>query len=128
MPTYRDLYDKLATLSAEQLDSEIKIIPVGYTDDDAAAILSYPNIPKVLELTKCSRNIYHCHPQDDDILEPGLVDFSDDEVRDMGINEDEDYTLVCKRGETVFKLKDNIQVMREEAASFGNLDTSILHL
>lgn len=128
MPTYRDLYDKLATLSQEQLDSEIKVIPVGYTDNDAAALLRYDILPQVLELGKASRDLYHYAPsEEEDWIEPGITDFSESEVQEMGIAEDEDYTLVCKKGEVIFRIKDNLAIAPSEASNVGNIDTSILH-
>lgn len=129
MPTYRDLYDKLATLSPEQLDDEIMIVPVGYTDDDAAAILRYDLIPKVLEIAKAPRNLYHYRPvEDSDWIDPAITDFDDDEVRDMGIDNDEEYTLICRKGKTILKIRDDVALVDAQAASIGNLDTSILHL
>lgn len=130
MPTYRELYDKLATLSAEQLDSEIRIIPLGYTDSDAATILRYDLIPEVLEFSKVSRDIYYCKPSEEDAewMEAGVVDFSEDEAKEMGIDQDEDYTLICKKGALILKIKDGIMLAPVEEAKVGNLDTSILHL
>lgn len=131
MPTYRDLLNKLEALSQEQLDTEIKVIPLGYTDDIAAKLLTCNSIPQILELSKVSRDIFYYSPsdtEDADWIEPGLCDFSEDEVRDLGIDQDEDYNLVCKKGEVIFKFKDNIMIVPEEVARFGNLDTSILHL
>lgn len=131
MPTYRDLLDKLSAMSYEELDTEIKVIPLGYTDDIARKIVSCDTIPEVLELSKASRDIYYFSPsdtEDADWIEPGLCDFSDDEVKDLGIDQDEDYKLVCKKGEIIFKLKENIMLVPQEAANLGNLDTSILHL
>ncbi len=106
MPTYRELFEKLGKLTQEQLDSEIRIIPVGYTDADALAILNYQTIPHVLELTKA---------------------VPESEVQELGIAEDSDYTLICKKGEVIFKIKDNIQLAPEMPADVG-LDTSILPL
>lgn len=40
MATYRELMDKLLSMSQDQLDSEIKVFPVGYTDSDAAMLLN----------------------------------------------------------------------------------------
>lgn len=129
MPTYRDLYDKLANLSQEQLDSEIMIVPVGYTDDDAASLLRYDLIPQVLELTKASRHLYHCSPSDgEEWMEAGVAEFSDDEIRDLEIDADKDYTLLCKKGAIIFKIKDNMIAGPVEEAHVGDLDTSILHL
>lgn len=129
MPTFRDLYDKLASLSQEQLDCEIKVIPVGYTDGEAAELLTYDLIPQVLEISKASRNLYHCNPGEDaEWMEAGIADFSEDEVKDMGIDQDEDYKLICRKGETFFKIKDNISVAPAMEARVGDLDTSILHL
>lgn len=129
MPTYRELYDKLANLSQEQLDSEIMIAPVGYTDNDAAALLRYDLIPQVLELTKASRHLYHCSPSDDEEwMEAGVAEFSDDEIRDMEIDSDKDYTLMCKKGSIIFKIKDNMIAGPVEEARVGDLNTSILHL
>ena len=131
MPTYRDLLEKLGSLSHEQLDTEIKVIPLGYTDEVARKIINCENIPQVLELSKVSRDIYYYSPsdtEDAEWIEPGLCDFSEDEVKDLGIDQDEDYKLVCKKGEIIFKIRDNIMLVPEEAANFGNLDTSILHL
>ena len=123
--------DKLSAMSYEELDTEIKVIPLGYTDDIARKIVSCDTIPEVLELSKASRDIYYFSPsdtEDADWIEPGLCDFSDDEVKDLGIDQDEDYKLVCKKGEIIFKLKENIMLVPQEAANLGNLDTSILHL
>ena len=131
MPTYRDLLDKLAALSHEQLDTEIKVIPLGYTEDIAKKMVTCESIPQILELSKVSRDIYYYSPsdtEDAEWIEPGLCDFSDDEVKELGIDQDEDYKLVCRKGEIIFKFKDNIMIVPEEAAKFGNLDTSILHL
>ena len=128
MPTYRDLYDKLAALNPEQLDSEIKIIPVGFTDSDAAAILRYDIIPEVLELAKAPRNLYHCKPSGEDAewMEPSVCDFAEDEIKDMGIDEDPDYTLICRKGEMIFKIRDGVELAPAEEAHLGNLDTSIM--
>ena len=129
MPTYRDLYDKLANLSQEQLDSEIRVVPVGYTDNDASALLRYDLIPQVLELSKASRNLYHCAPEEgEEWMEAGVAEFSDDEVREMEIDSDKDYTLLCSKGTVIFKIKDNIISGPVEEAHVGDLDTSILHL
>lgn len=131
MPTYRDLLEKLGTLSYEQLDMEIKIFPLGYTDSDVKRLLSCDVLPQVLELGKAPRDIYYFSPsdtEDADWIEPGLCDFADDEIKEMGIDQDEDYKLVCKKGEVIFKFKDNIMLMPEEESKIGNLDTSILHL
>lgn len=128
MPTYRDLYDKLAALSPEQLDSEIKIIPVGFTDSDAAAILRYDIIPEVLELAKAPRNLYHCKPSGEDAewMEPSVCDFAEDEIKDMGIDEDPDYTLICRKGEMIFKIREGVELAPAEETHLGNLDTSIM--
>ena len=131
MPTYRDLLEKLGALSHEQLDTEIKVIPLGYTDSDVKKLLSCDILPQVMELSKVSRDIYYFNPsdtEDAEWLEPGLCDFSEDEVKEMGIDQDKDYTLVCKKGEIIFKFKENITFIPEEEAKIGNLDTSILHL
>ena len=128
MPTYRDLFEKLGKLSQEQLDSEIRIIPVGYTDADALAILNYQTIPHVLELTKAVRDLYYCKPsEEEDWVASGVMDFSESEVQDLGIADDPDYALICKKGEIIFKIKDNIQLAPEMPADVG-LDTSILPL
>ncbi len=128
MPTYRDLYDKLAALSPEQLDSEIKIIPVGFTDSDAAAILRYDIIPEVLELAKAPRNLYHCKPSGEDAewMESSVCDFAEDEIKDMGIDEDPDYTLICRKGEMIFKIREGVELAPAEETHLGNLDTSIM--
>ena len=55
------------------------------------------------------------------------MDFSESEVQELGIAEDSDYTLICKKGEVIFKIKDNIQLAPEMPADLG-LDTSILPL
>lgn len=128
MPTYRDLFEKLGQLTPEQLDSEIKVFPIGYTDSDAQAILNYRTIPQVLELTKAVRDLYHYKPSDEEEWSvPGIMDFSDSEIKELGIEEDEDYTLVCKKGEVIFKLIDNIQLVEEVPSDIGP-DTSILPL
>lgn len=128
MPTYRELFEKLGQLSPEQLDSEIRIFPLGYTDADALAILNYQTIPHVLELTKAVRDMYHYKPSDEEEWSvPGIMDFSESEIKELGIEEDEDYTLVCKKGEVIFKIKDNIQLMEEMPSDIGP-DTSILPL
>lgn len=130
MPTFRDLYDKLATLSPEQLDCEIKVIPVGFTDSDAAAILRYDVIPEVLEITKAPRDLYHCKPsgEDSEWMEPSICDFSEDEVKEMEIDTDPDYTLICHKGEMILKIKDGVEIIPAEEAHLGNLDTSIMKL
>lgn len=128
MPTYRDLFEKLGQLTPEQLDSEIKVFPIGYTDADSLAIINYMSIPQVLELTKAVRDLYHYRPsEEEEFATPGIMDFSESEVKELGIAEDPDYTLVCKKGEVIFKLKDNIQLVEETPADVG-LDTSILPL
>lgn len=128
MPTYRDLFEKLGQLTPEQLDSEIKVFPLGYTDADSLAIINYQSIPQVLELSKAVRDLYHYKPsEEEDWASPGIMDFSESEVKELGIAEDPDYTLVCKKGEIIFKLKDNIQLVEEMPADVG-LDTSILPL
>ncbi|MCQ2179019.1 MAG: hypothetical protein MJY91_02810 [Bacteroidales bacterium] len=130
MPTFRDLYDKLATLNPEQLDCEIKVIPVGFTDSDAAAILRYDVIPEVLEITKAPRDLYHCKPsgEDSEWMEPSICDFSEDEVKEMEIDTDPDYTLICHKGEMILKIKDGVEIIPSEEAHLGNLDTSIMKL
>ena len=128
MPTYRELFEKLGQLTPEQLDSEIKVFPLGYTDADSLAIINYQSIPQVLELSKAVRDLYHYRPsEEEDWAAPGIMDFSESEVKELGIAEDPDYTLVCKKGEIIFKLKDNIQLVEELPADVG-LDTSILPL
>ena len=128
MPTYRDLFEKLGQLTPEQLDSEIKVFPLGYTDANSLAIINYQSIPQVLELSKAVRDLYHYKPsEEEDWASPGIMDFSESEVKELGIAEDPDYTLVCKKGEIIFKLKDNIQLVEEMPADVG-LDTSILPL
>ena len=128
MPTYRDLFEKLGQLTPEQLDSEIKVFPIGYTDADSLAIINYMSIPQVLDLTKAVRDLYHYRPsEDEEFATPGIMDFSESEVKELGIAEDPDYTLVCQKGEVIFKLKDNIQLVEETPADVG-LDTSILPL
>lgn len=128
MPTYRDLFEKLGQLTPEQLDSEIKVFPIGYTDADSLAIINYMSIPQVLELTKAVRDLYHYRPsEEEEFATPGIMDFSESEVKELGIAEDPDYTLVCQKGEVIFKLKDNIQLVEETPADVG-LDTSILPL
>ena len=128
MPTYRDLYDKLATLTPEQLDSEIKIIPVGFTDADAASILRYDIIPEVLEITKAPRDLYHCKPsgEDAEFMEPSICDFAEDEIKDMGIDEDPDYTLICHKGELIMRIREGVELIPSEETHIGNLDTSIM--
>lgn len=127
--TYRELFDKLGSLNPNMLDSEIRVIPVGYTDADAQVLLRYETIPQVLELARTDRNIYRYTPSEEgDWIVPGLCDFSDDEVAEMGIDQDNDYTLICKKGELIFKIKDGISILREEESKIGNLDTGILHL
>ncbi|MBQ9877311.1 MAG: hypothetical protein IK119_01925 [Bacteroidales bacterium] len=129
MPTYRELFEKLGQLTPEQLDSEIRVFPLGYTDADSMMILNYKSIPEVLELTKAVRDMYHYKPSDEDAdwTMAGIMDFSESEVQELGIAEDSDYTLVCKKGEIIFKLKDNIQLVPEMPADVG-LDTGILPL
>ena len=129
MPTYRELFEKLGKLTQEQLDSEIRVFPVGYTDADALAILNYQTIPQVLELTTAVRDLYYCKPSEDEEewVASGVMDFSESEVKELGIAEDSDYTLICKKGEAIFKIKDNIQMVPEMAADIGP-DTSILPL
>ena len=128
MPTYRELFEKLGQLTPEQLDSEIRVFPLGYTDADSLAIINYQSIPHVLELSKAVRDLYHYRPsEEEEWASPGIMDFSESEVKELGIAEDPDYTLVCKKGEVIFKLKDNIQLVEEMPADVG-LDTSILPL
>lgn len=120
MPTYRELFEKLGQLSSEQLDSEIRVIPVGYTDSDALAIINYQTIPQVLELSKAVRDLYYYKPsEDEDWTSSGIMDFSESEVRELGIAEDPDYTLICKKGQVIFKIKDNIQIMEETPIEMG---------
>ena len=120
MPTYRELFEKLGQLSPEQLDSEIRVIPVGYTDADALAILNYQTIPQVLELSKAVRDLYHYRPSgDEEWTTSGIMDFAESEVRELGIAEDPDYTLICKKGQIIFKIKDNIQIMEETPIEMG---------
>lgn len=128
MATYRDLLDKLLIMSQEQLDSEIKVIPLGYTDSDAQMLLDYRSIPQVLEIAKASRDIYHFAPSEEDgeWCEPGMCDFAEDEIRDMGIDKDEDYTLICHKGETIFKIRDGITLANAEVSKA--IDTGIMPL
>ena len=120
MPTYRELFEKLGQLSSEQLDSEIRVIPVGYTDADALAIINYQTIPQVLELSKAVRDLYYFRPsEDEEWISSGIMDFSESEVRELGIAEDPDYTLICKKGDIIFKIKDNIQIMEETPIEMG---------
>lgn len=120
MPTYRELFEKLGQLSPEQLDSEIRVIPVGYTDADALAILNYQTIPQVLELSKAVRDLYYYRPSgDEEWTTSGIMDFAESEVRELGIAEDPDYTLICKKGQIIFKIKDNIQIMEETPIEMG---------
>lgn len=128
MATYRELLDKLLSMSQDQLDSEIKVFPVGYTDSDAAMLLNYQTLPQVLEITKASRDIYYFAPSDEDgeWCEPGMCDFAEDEIRDMGIAEDEDYTLVCHKGETILKIRDGIALANAEVSKA--IDTGIMPL
>ena len=120
MPTYRELFEKLGQLTPEQLDSEIRIFPIGYTDADAHLILNYQTIPQVLELSKAVRDLYYCKPsEDEEWIASGIMDFSESEVKELGIAEDPDYTLICKKGEVIFKLKDNIQIMQETPVNMG---------
>ncbi|MDO5442895.1 MAG: hypothetical protein Q4G10_04435 [Bacteroidia bacterium] len=129
MPTYRDLFEKLGTLSPDQLDSEIKIITAGYPDETADSLLNAETIPHFLELTKAARDYYHYTPSGEDTFEEaGVVDFSADEVKELGIDTDEDYKLICKKGEIILKLKDNIYMGANPESHIGNLETSILHL
>ena len=129
MPTYRELFEKLGAMSPEQLDNEIRVIPTGYTDREAMMLLRPDTIPQFLELSKAERDVYHYSPSEDgDWIEPGLCDFSEDEVQEMDIANDEDYKLVCKKGQIIFKIKDGISIQPLEEAKVGNLDTSILHL
>ena len=138
MPTFRDLYDKLAQLSPEQLDTEIRVIPVGYTDNDAAELLAYPNIPYALKIDRAVNDIYYFQPKpeagedaDDeegvDWLEASVADFSEEEVKEMGIADDPDYTLICRKGETFLRV-DGESLRRAVEVHLGNIDTSILHL
>ena len=128
MPTYRELFEKLGQLTPEQLDSEIKVFPIGYTDADSLAIINYQSIPQVLELSKAVRDLYHYNPsEEEEWASPGIMDFSESEVKELGIAEDPDYTLVCKKGQVIFKLKDNIQLVEEIPADIGP-DTGILPL
>ena len=120
MPTYRELFEKLGQLSPEQLDTEIRVIPVGYTDADALAILNYQTIPQVLELSKAVRDLYYYRPsEDEEWTTSGIMDFAESEVRELGIAEDPDYTLICKKGQIIFKIKDNIQIMEETPIEMG---------
>ena len=120
MPTYRELFEKLGQLTPEQLDSEIRVFPVGYTDADAFAILNYQTIPQVLELSKAVRDLYYCKPsEDEEWMTSGIMDFSESEVKELGIADDPDYTLICKKGEVIFKIKDNIQIMQETPVNMG---------
>lgn len=128
MPTYRDLFEKLGTLTQEQLDSDIRIITAGYPDAQAAGLLSNDLIPEVLELARTERDCYHYTPSEEGFEEAGVVDFSDNEIKEMGIDEDEDYQLICKKGTVVFRLKNNIYIGPDPEVHVGNLDTSILHL
>lgn len=127
MATYRELFEKLGNLTQEQLDSEIRLFPLGYTDTEAQEILNWVSIPQVLELSKAVRDIYYYKPaeEDADFAEPGVADYSEQEVKDLGIDEDPDYTLVCKKGEVILKIKDNITVMVEADVA---PDTSIMPL
>ena len=121
MPTYRDLFEKLGQLTPEQLDSEIKVFPLGYTDAESLEILNYQTIPHVLELSKAVRDLYYYSPSSQESEEedggeeddggwvaPGIMDFSESEVTQLGIAEDPDYKLVCRKGEVFFKIKDNL--------------------
>lgn len=129
MPTYRDLLEKLGALTPAQLDNEIKIITSGYPDETADSLLNADTIPHFLELTKAARDYYHYTPSDEDSFEEaGVVDFSEDEVKEMGIDTDSDYKLICKKGEIIFKLKENIYSGANPESHIGNLETSILHL
>lgn len=127
MATYRELFEKLGKLSQDQLDTEIKLFPVGYTDAEASTILNWQTVPQALELTKAVRDIYYYRPSEEDSewAEPGVADYSEQEIKDLGINEDPDYTLVCHKGEIIFKIKDNVVVM---SAADVAPDTSIMPL
>lgn len=134
MPTYRDLFEKLGQLTPDQLDQEIKIIPAGFTDSEANEALAWWNIPYALKLTKADYDLYHYNPKSDvdedgeeNFMEPGIADLSEEEIKELGIQDDEEYTLVCKKGDIYFKvLEDTAKISLE--AHIGNLDTSILHL
>ena len=127
MPTFRDLFDKLAELTPEQLDTEIKVFPVGYTDSDAAAIINYGSIPDVLQLAKASQDIYHYRSGEEDWMSSGIAEFSRSEAEEMDIDNDEDYVLVARKGQIFFKVRDGIELVEVTQADMG-IDTGILHL
>jgi len=127
MPTFRDLYDRLAELTPEQLDTEIKVFPVGYTDIDSATILNYETIPQVLQIAKASQDIYHYRSGEEDWMSAGIAEFSKSEVEEMEIDKDEDYTLLAKKGQVFFKIRDGIEISESTQADLG-IDTSILPL
>lgn len=127
MPTFRDLYERLAKLTPEQLDCEIKIIPVGYSDEDVAAHLNYINIPDKVKIAVADCDIYHYEPGPDSWMDAGVGDLTDDDIKEMGIAEDEEYTLICHKGETYLRVTASLEKDIAEA-HLGNLDTSILHL
>lgn len=127
MPTFRDLYEKLSKLSPEQLDSEIKIIPVGYSDDDVVALLNYHNIPDRVKLAVADCDIYHYQPGPDSWMDAGVGDLTEDDIKEMGIEEDEEYTRICRKGEVYLRVLQSLDRDIVEA-HVGNLDTSIIHL
>jgi len=130
MPTYRDILDKLSQMSSEQLDTEVRIIPVGFTDNDAAELLKYPTIPYALKLDKAASDIYYYKPSDnseDDFQEPGIVDFSEEETRELGIADDPDYTLICRKGTTFLRVSED-KLRSAVETRVGNLDTRIMQI
>ena len=132
MPTYRDLFEKLGQLTPDQLDQEIKIIPAGFTDNEANETMAWWNIPYALKLVKADYDLYHYSPKpeegdEENFMEAGVADLSEDEINELGVKDDDEYTLVCRKGEMYFKVLEDTTKFSIEA-HLGDLDTSILHL
>lgn len=105
MTTYRDLLEKLMKMNDNQLDSEIKFLPVGWSDYDVPS-LEISDIASSFELVFAEEDVVYAEYSSDSYMESGYSDYLSFEGQEEEKEEGQVNTLVVKKGYPYFGLTD----------------------
>ena len=101
MKTYKDLLDVLSSLSEEQLNTEIKFLPVGIPESEAPT-LECGKIASSFDLVIADRDVIHCKFPSDSWQESGYTDNLSFEEIEEDKEERQVNTIAVRKGDPYF--------------------------
>lgn len=100
MKTYKELFDVLSRLNEEQLNTEIRFLPVGFPESEAPT-LTCDEIAPSFDLVIADSDIIYCEVPYDSWMESGYTELSLEELEENK-EEGQVNTVVVKEGYPYF--------------------------